>query len=158
MDKDNNDIGSLKINVIGDNYNKLFVIDRPTDARDIKDIFVDISNLINGQNNTISQTDASNYSKARVVIQDLGNMRVQGEIYYNSNNSYAGLCTTKSDFTTTINKIKQDIGNTVSCFASSNKWAASVQLPGTTYGYCVDSTAFSNTVTSPKIGLTGKCN
>ncbi len=158
LDKDNNDIGSLKINVIGDNYNKLFVIDRPTDARDIKDIFVDISNLINGQNNTISQTDASNYSKARVVIQDLGNMRVQGEIYYNSNNSYAGLCTTKSDFTTTINKIKQDIGNTVSCFASSNKWAASVQLPGTTYGYCVDSTAFSNTVTSPKIGLTGKCN
>ncbi len=158
LDKNNNNIGSLKINVSGDSYNKSFIIDRPKDAKDIKDVFIDISNFLKEKNGPTSLSVLDSY-KAREVMGVLQNMRAQNEIYYDEhNNSYEGLCTTNNIFKIAIDKIKQDTGNDVSCFSSPTKWSASVRLPETTVNFCVDSTAFGNTVSSPKVGLTGKCD
>ena len=92
-----------------------------------------------------------------LIRTNLGNLKLQAEIYYDIPRSYNGLCINK-EVASLINSTKTTTGSLVSCFDSLSTWAASAPLKSTpSMGYCVDSTGFLGSVSSSTIGLTGKC-
>lgn len=74
----------------------------------------------------------------------LNNIRVQAEMYYDSNGfSYTGACTEDFAILNSIEWAKESQGTpSVSCFDSQEEWAAEARLKDGSY-YCVDSTGAS---------------
>ena len=92
----------------------------------------------------------------------LANMRPSAEIYYDTSNSYAGLCNPTSDnqganlLRSGFVHLKNDAGKeNVSCYSDSQSYAISVRLP-TGQLYCVDSTGKMETISSVITGTSCK--
>jgi hypothetical protein len=93
-----------------------------------------------------------------MIKANLSNMRAEAAFYYDNNGSYSGFCTNDKTFVATGENIKKATGFSISCFASKTMWSASVSLKNATdTAYCVDDSGFAGAVSSPTIGLTGKC-
>lgn len=104
-----------------------------------------------------SLTTARTRGQVAAVQSQLSNMRAQAELYYSTtgNNSYGAAstdCSTGALFSGTnglgtLIAGAQSSGATITCSASTTAW--SVVAAYNNVNYCVDSTGFSGTSSSP---------
>jgi prepilin-type N-terminal cleavage/methylation domain-containing protein len=97
----------------------------------------------------------------------LAGMRAQAELYYDGTggNKYSSgalastgnLCDATDGLKNMMASLTSAAGS-ASCAASSTAWAASAPLKtNTSIGFCVDSTGYSATTSSPTAATAGKC-
>ncbi len=131
--------------------NQEVIIDTPSNAKNLKDII---------KNSPLGE--AMNTGANASIKANLANIRANGELYYDSNNSYGkasakGKCDTANTLFTdkniksAIDSVKKthesnEIKDTISCWSSSTAWALSAKLitddPEQSH-WCVDSTGVS---------------
>ncbi len=104
------------------------------------------------------------------IKSGLANMRAQAELYYDAQATpgyYTGALTVSAGVCA-ANAANQGIAGmltsvaaqsvTTTCYASTTAWAASAPLKTTpSTGYCVDSTGYAGTTSSPTAASAGKC-
>jgi prepilin-type N-terminal cleavage/methylation domain-containing protein len=114
-----------------------------------------------------SLNSARNKGADAAIKGQLAGARAQAELYYDGTggNKYSsGALTTTSNVCDATDGLKNMMANLVStagsasCAASSSAWAASAPLKtNSSIGYCVDSTGYSATTSSPTQAAAGKC-
>ena len=100
----------------------------------------------------VSLNSARNKGNDAAVKANLGGVRTQAELVYDSSgNSYATVCTSNpiADALTAADNAGP-AGDGVECFDTVAGWVATAQLHDTTQGYwCVDNTGKAGTTTNP---------
>lgn len=92
------------------------------------------------------------------IKANLNSARAQAEIFYDTNNSYLGVCTTgTSNISAMITGANSAGGRSTQCEdddAPVNGWAANSQLKTSAGWYCIDSTGQATTTSADTITAT----
>ncbi len=93
-----------------------------------------------------SLNSARNKGSNTATKNNLANMRAQAELFYDTGNTYASLCT-QPTIAQMIASANNSSGGTTLCYANASAWAASAPLRGGGH-WCVDWTGASKGISA----------
>ncbi|OGI71585.1 hypothetical protein A3B84_02120 [Candidatus Nomurabacteria bacterium RIFCSPHIGHO2_02_FULL_35_13] len=146
----NNTKLSILFNLLSDTY----ILKEAEKIEEIvKSLVINKNNIVSMTNTLLVKLNAMQKMQKELgdngIKDDLNNIRVSAEVYYNKSNSYAGFCAS-SDYENAKKGFTQPV--TLSCKDSVTAFASSVVL--STGYWCVDNLGYSGTSKSLNTGPT----